>query len=187
MTLRIGLLALVVAMTGCAARPVVTAGRPASPAPHGAPTRFEQELTTTIDSDTLTRVPERNAILFTGGVVVRQKKWVLHVDRLELVFTETRDGILSMEAAGKVRVVTRDCAWATARRAEYYGPRRVIHLSGDVQVSRWSVPPRFKSYMIEVDQIRPARRPYDDEKPGKRRELLVLGDRDGGGDTEADI
>ena len=141
---------------------------------------------TTIDSDTRTRVPERNVILYTGGVVVRQKKWVLHADRLELVFSETRDGILSMEAAGKVRVLTRDCAWATARRASYNGSRRVFVLSGDVAVSQWRVPPRFKSYWIQVDQIQPARRPCDDETPRKRPELFVLEDPDGGGDTETD-
>jgi hypothetical protein len=39
MTLRLGLLALVVALAGCAARPSVTAKSLASPAPHDAVTR----------------------------------------------------------------------------------------------------------------------------------------------------
>ncbi len=61
--------------------------------------------------------------------MARQKKWVLRADRLQIILTETGDDILHMDATGEVRVVTRDCGWATARRAEYHGPRRVIHRS----------------------------------------------------------
>jgi hypothetical protein len=184
MRLALGLLALILAVSGCAARPPV-AETPRNRAPRDADTRFEPTPgIIAIDSDSLRRVPERNAYVFTGSVVARQKKWVLYADRVEVVYNETPDDVILMEATGKVRVVARDCFTATARQAQVYG-RRIL-LSGDVEVSTWSVPPRFKSYVIEVDRIQPARAPCREEPSRKRRQLLAMAG-EGRGDAEADV
>ena len=189
MTLWLSLLALALAVAACAARPLATPERVEAPAPREAAPRFPQIAGITIDSDTLERALDRTAYVLTGAVVVRQKTWTLHADRLEVVFDESRHAIMRMHAAGRVRVVTRDCAWVRARRAVYFdsGPRRTLLLSGDVEVSRWSVPPRFKSYMIDLDRIQPARQSCEEETPRKRRELLALVAGEGRGDAEADV
>src|SRR4051812_29185744 len=121
MRLALGLLALVLAVSGCAARPLITE-TPRNRAPRDADTGFDPTPgIIPIDSDSLQRVPERNAYVFTGSVVARQKKWVLYADRLEVVYNETQEGVILMEATGKVRVVARDCFTATARQARVYG------------------------------------------------------------------
>src|SRR5437762_2614672 len=145
MTLRLGLLALLFAVSGCAWRLPAAANADAAPPRRNAVERFEHRLLTlTVDSDTLQHVPGRKAYVFTGNVVARQRTWVQHADRLEVVFNETQDAILRMEATGNVRVTTRDCLRATATHAVYHGPQQILFLRGDVYVSHWYSEIRFR-------------------------------------------
>jgi lipopolysaccharide export system protein LptA len=80
------------------------------------------------------RFGKENLVIFTGNVVARQDGSVQHTDRMEVYLDERGDRILRTVSTGNVKVVTRDCRFGTAQRAEYFEPQKLIRLIGNARV-----------------------------------------------------
>jgi lipopolysaccharide export system protein LptA len=99
-----------------------------------AKTAAERSQPVTVDADKMERYGKENLVIFTGNVVARQDGSVQHTDRMEVYLDERGDRILRTVSTGNVKVVTRDCRFGTAQRAEYFEPQKLIRLIGNARV-----------------------------------------------------
>jgi lipopolysaccharide export system protein LptA len=88
----------------------------------------------TVDSDKMERFGKEGLVIFTGNVVARQNNSVHYADRMEVYLDEKGDRILRTVSTGGVRIITRDCRTATARRAEYSDLEQRVVLIGNARV-----------------------------------------------------
>jgi lipopolysaccharide export system protein LptA len=88
----------------------------------------------TVDADRMERYGKESLVVFIGNVVARQNNSVQYTDRMEVYLDEKEDRILRTVSTGNVRIVTRDCRTATARRAEYYDLEQRLVLIGGARV-----------------------------------------------------
>jgi lipopolysaccharide export system protein LptA len=108
---------------------------PATPArPPAAKKAEERRQPVTVDADKMERFGKENLIVFTGNVVARQDGSVQYADRMEVYLDEGGDRILRAVSTGNVKIVTRDCRFGTAGRAEYFEPQKLARLIGDARV-----------------------------------------------------
>jgi len=110
-------------------------GTPAAPAkktPDNANDDKNQPVT--VDADRMERFGKESLIIFTGNVVARQNNSVQYADRTEVYLDEKGDKILRTVSTGSVRIITRDCRTATAKRAEYYDIEQRMVLLGNARV-----------------------------------------------------
>ena len=80
------------------------------------------------------RFGKESLVIFTGNVVARQNNSVQYADRMEVYFDEKGDRVLRAISTGSVRIITRDCRTATAKRAEYFDLDQSVVLSGNARV-----------------------------------------------------
>ncbi len=108
---------------------------PASPPP-GGPARDKEERSQplTVDADRMERFGKESLVIFTGNVVARQNNSVQYADRMEVYFDEKGDRVLRTISTGSIRIITRDCRTATAKRAEYFDLEQRVVLSGNARV-----------------------------------------------------
>lgn len=108
---------------------------PASP-PTGGPARGKEERSQplTVDADRMERFGKESLVIFTGNVVARQNNSVQYADRMEVYFDEKGDRVLRTISTGGIRIITRDCRTATAKRAEYFDLDQRAVLSGNARV-----------------------------------------------------
>jgi lipopolysaccharide export system protein LptA len=113
----------------------VAAQAPASP-PAGSPPGAKEERSQplTVDADRMERFGKESLVIFTGNVVARQNNSVQYADRMEVYFDEKSDRVLRTISTGGVRIITRDCRTATAKRAEYFDLDQRVVLSGNARV-----------------------------------------------------
>ena len=88
----------------------------------------------TVDADKMERYGKEGLVVFTGSVVARQNNSVQYADRMEVYFDERGDRILRTVSTGSVKIITRDCRTATARRAEYFDLEQRLVLTGGARV-----------------------------------------------------
>jgi lipopolysaccharide export system protein LptA len=88
----------------------------------------------TIDADKMERFGKESLVVFTGNVVARQNNSVHYADRMEIYLDEKGDRIVRTVSTGTVKIVTRDCRTATARRAEYHDVEQRVVLIGNARV-----------------------------------------------------
>lgn len=100
----------------------------------GGGTREAADQPLTIAANRMERYGKENLVIFTGNVVARQNNSVQYADRMEVYLDERGDRVLRTTSTGSVRIVTRDCRTATARRAEYHDLEQRVILSGDARV-----------------------------------------------------
>lgn len=107
-----------------------------APATRPAPAKKAEERgqPVTVDADKMERFGKENLIVFTGSVVARQDGSVQYSDRMEVYLDEAGDRILRAVSTGNVKIVTRDCRFGTAQRAEYFEPQKLARLIGDARV-----------------------------------------------------
>lgn len=107
----------------------------ASP-PTGGPARGKEERSQplTVDADRMERFGKESLVIFTGNVVARQNNSVQYADRMEVYFDEKGDRVLRTISTGGIRIITRDCRTATAKRAEYFDLDQRAVLSGNARV-----------------------------------------------------
>jgi lipopolysaccharide export system protein LptA len=108
---------------------------PAAP-PTGGPARGKEERSQplTVDADRMERFGKESLVIFTGNVVARQNNSVQYADRMEVYFDEKGDRVLRTISTGGIRIITRDCRTATAKRAEYFDLDQRAVLSGNARV-----------------------------------------------------
>ena len=108
---------------------------PASP-PAGGAARAKEERSQplTVDADRMDRFGRESLVIFTGNVVARQGNSVQYADRMEVYFDEKGDRVLRTISTGGIRIITRDCRTATAKRAEYFDLDQRVVLSGNARV-----------------------------------------------------
>ena len=108
---------------------------PATPVrPPAAKKAEERGPPVTVDADKMERFGKENLVIFTGNVVARQDGSVQYTDRMEVYLDEGGDRILRAVSTGNVKIVTKDCRFGTAQRAEYFEPQKVARLIGDARV-----------------------------------------------------
>jgi len=113
----------------------VAAQAPASPPAGGPPgAKEERSQPLTVDADRMERFGKESLVIFTGNVVARQNNSVQYADRMEVYFDEKGDRVLRTISTGSVRIITRDCRTATAKRAEYFDLDQSVVLSGNARV-----------------------------------------------------
>jgi lipopolysaccharide export system protein LptA len=108
-------------------------GPGAPPAASVSPGKKAQDRSqpVTVDADKMERFGKEGLVIFTGNVVARQDNSVQYADRMEVYFDEKGDRILRTVSTGGVRIITRDCRTATAKRAEYSDlDQRVVLIGG---------------------------------------------------------
>ena len=123
-------LALLAAL-GLLAAPAVaqqTAGRPAAKA------RDDRSQPLTVDADKMERFGKEGLVIFTGNVVARQENSVQYAGRMEVYLDEKGDRVIRTVSTGAVRIITKDCRTATARRAEYFDLEQRVVLLGNARV-----------------------------------------------------
>jgi len=118
--------------------PPAVPAQPATPAPaprQGA-TRapVDRGQPVTVDADRMERFGKESLIVFSGNVVARQNNSVQYAERMEVYLDEKGDRILRTVSTGSVRIITRDCRTATARRAEYFDLEQRVVLIGHARV-----------------------------------------------------
>lgn len=87
-----------------------------------------------IDADQMEAFRKESLVVFTGNVVARQNNSVQHADRMEVYLDERGDRVLRIISTGNIRIVTRDCRTATAKRVEYYDAEQRVELLGNARV-----------------------------------------------------
>jgi len=118
-----GLLALAPAPAGAQA-----------PARQGARAKDDRSQPLTIDADKMERFGKEGLVIFTGNVIARQDNSVQYADRMEVYLDEKGDRVLRTISTGAVRIITKDCRTATARRAEYSDLEQRVVLLGNARV-----------------------------------------------------
>lgn len=88
----------------------------------------------TVDADKMERYGKEGLVVFSGTVVARQNNSVQYADRMEVYFDERGDRIVRTVSTGSVKIITRDCRTATAKRAEYYELEQRLVLIGGARV-----------------------------------------------------
>jgi lipopolysaccharide export system protein LptA len=88
----------------------------------------------TIDADQMEAFRKESLVVFTGNVVARQNNSVQYADRMEVYLDEKGDRVLRIVSTGNIRIVTRDCRTATAKRVEYYDAEQRVELLGNARV-----------------------------------------------------
>jgi lipopolysaccharide export system protein LptA len=88
----------------------------------------------TVDADKMERYGKEGLVVFSGTVVARQNNSVQYADRMEVYFDERGDRIVRTVSTGSVKIITRDCRTATAKRAEYYDLEQRLVLIGGARV-----------------------------------------------------
>jgi lipopolysaccharide export system protein LptA len=149
MTRGLGLLGLMLmvlpAVAGAQATPPRPGSAPAAPArpvdgkaqegkTQDGKRQEDRNQPVTVDSDKMERFGKEGLIIFSGNVVARQNNSVQYADRLEVYLDEKGDKILRTVSTGSVRIITRDCRTATAKRAEYYDIEQRMVLLGNARV-----------------------------------------------------
>ena len=94
----------------------------------------ERSQPVTVDADKMERFGKENLIVFTGNVIARQDGSVQYSDRMEVYLDESADRLLRAVSTGNVKIVTKDCRFGTALRAEYFEPQKLARLIGDARV-----------------------------------------------------
>jgi lipopolysaccharide export system protein LptA len=89
-----------------------------------------------VDADRMEHFGRENLIVFSGNVVARQDNAVQYASRMEIYLDEKGERILRTVSSGGVRIITRDCRTATARRAEYHDLEQRLVLLGNARVSQ---------------------------------------------------
>ena len=105
-----------------------TAGRPSAKA------RDDRSQPLTVDADKMERFGKEGLVIFTGNVVARQDNSVQYAGRMEVYLDEKGDRVLRTVSTGAVRIITKDCRTATARRAEYFDLEQRVVLLGNARV-----------------------------------------------------
>jgi lipopolysaccharide export system protein LptA len=112
-----------------------TAQAPGLSAPPPARKKVEERSQpVTVDADKMERFGKENLVVFSGNVVARQDGSVQHTDRMEVYLDERGDRILRTVSTGNVKVMTKDCRFGTALRAEYFEPQKLVRLIGNARV-----------------------------------------------------
>lgn len=106
---------------------------PEPPGRRGAPDG-DRNAPVTVDADELEALQKEGIVIFKGNVVARQGDSVQYADRMEVYLDEKGDRIVRAVSTGSVRIITRDCRTATARRAEYLDLEQRVVLTGDARV-----------------------------------------------------
>lgn len=101
-----------------------------------APVRPEEprRQPVTVDADRMERFGKEGLVIFSGNVVARHQNSVQYADRMEIYLDERSERVLRAVSTGSVRILTRDCRKATARRAEYFDLEQKLVLIGDARV-----------------------------------------------------
>jgi lipopolysaccharide export system protein LptA len=97
-------------------------------------TKDDRTQPVTVDADKMERFGKEGLVVFSGSVVARQNNSVQYADRMEVYLDEAGDKIVRTVSTGAVRIITRDCRTATARRAEYYDLDQRVVLIGNARV-----------------------------------------------------
>jgi len=105
-----------------------------APSAGGAKAKDERSQPLTVDADRMERLGKESLVIFTGNVVARQNNSVQYADRMEVYLDEKGDRVLRTVSTGGVRVITRDCRTATAKRAEYFDLEQRVVLIGNARV-----------------------------------------------------
>jgi lipopolysaccharide export system protein LptA len=87
-----------------------------------------------VDADRMERFGKESLVVFSGNVVARQDSSTQYADRMEVYLDERGDRITRTVSSGNVRLVTRDCKTATARRVEYFDLEQRVVLLGNARV-----------------------------------------------------
>jgi lipopolysaccharide export system protein LptA len=87
-----------------------------------------------IDANQMEAFRKESLVVFTGNVVARQNNSVQYADRMEVYLDEKGDRVLRIVSTGNIRIVTRDCRTATAKRVEYYDAEQRVELLGTARV-----------------------------------------------------
>jgi len=124
--------ALAVLALGVLALSVPAAAQVTSPKPGRATDERSQPLT--IDADKMERYGKEGLVVFSGNVVARHDNAVHYADRMEVYLDEKGDRIVRAVSTGSVRIITKDCRTATARRAEYSDLEQRVTLLGNARV-----------------------------------------------------
>ncbi|MEK7702199.1 MAG: lipopolysaccharide transport periplasmic protein LptA [candidate division NC10 bacterium] len=129
------LLAAVVGL-GLALSPAAAGAQaPAKPSAGGpAKAKDDRGQPLTVDADRMERFGKESLVVFTGNVVARQNNSVQYADRMEVYLDERGDRVLRTISTGSIRIITRDCRTATAKRAEYFDLEQRVVLSGNARV-----------------------------------------------------
>ena len=130
------LLLAVVAGLGLASLAVAAGAQAPAKVPAGGPAggKDERSQPLTVDADRMERFGKESLVIFTGNVVARQNNSVQYADRMEVYFDEKGDRVLRTISTGSIRIITRDCRTATAKRAEYFDLEQRVVLSGNARV-----------------------------------------------------
>jgi lipopolysaccharide export system protein LptA len=133
---RAGATLLVVAVLGLAVPAALAQPSAARGGQKSAPSRGggEGNQPVTVDADRMERFGKENLVVFVGNVVARQDSSVQHADRMEVYLDEKGDRVLRTVSTGNVRIVTKDCKTATARRAEFFDLEQRMVLAGNARV-----------------------------------------------------
>ncbi|OGL00701.1 MAG: lipopolysaccharide transport periplasmic protein LptA [Candidatus Rokubacteria bacterium RIFCSPHIGHO2_02_FULL_73_26] len=105
-----------------------------APARAGAKAKDDRSQPLTIDADKMERFGKEGLVIFTGNVVARQDNSVQYADRMEVYLDEKGERVLRTVSTGAVRIITKDCRTATARRAEYSDLEQRVVLLGNARV-----------------------------------------------------
>ncbi len=105
---------------------------PASP--NAAKAKDDRTQPLTVDADRMERFGKESLVIFTGNVVARQNNSVQYADRMEVYLDEKGDRVLRTISTGNIRIITRDCRTATAKRAEYFDLEQRVVLTGNARV-----------------------------------------------------
>ena len=131
LALVLGLLS-VLGPTGARAQPAAPPA--ASAAPNAAKAKDDRTQPLTVDADRMERFGKESLVIFTGNVVGRQNNSVQYADRMEVYLDEKGDRVLRTISTGNIRIITRDCRTATAKRAEYFDLEQRVILTGNPRV-----------------------------------------------------
>ncbi len=127
---------VVVLGVGLAFLPAAAGAQAPVKAPTGgsATAKDERSQPLTVDADRMERFGKESLVIFTGNVVARQNNSVQYAERMEVYLDEKGDRVLRAISTGSIRIITRDCRTATAKRAEYFDLEQRVVLSGNARV-----------------------------------------------------
>ncbi len=128
--------AVLIVVSGVALQPAAAAAQATASPPAGSAARGKEERSQplTVDADRMERFGKESLVIFSGNVVARQNNSVQYADRMEVYFDEKGDRVLRTISTGGIRIITRDCRTATAKRAEYFDLDQRVVLSGSARV-----------------------------------------------------
>jgi len=151
-----GIVVLLLILSGCASSaPGGTTSRVTKTPRDAAAECLERRSgVLTIDADAMERFDEGKRIVFTGGVVACLSKSIQYADHLVVFLDDRQASIVRSVASGGVRVRTRDCLLATARRAVYDGGQLV--LSGRVRVVDDGEVAHYERFVLDLSGARDA-------------------------------